>query len=548
MTTPSFNELIEQDLKNIVLKPGNVVKAMVTNISSDYITVDAGLKSEADIPTAEFTQAGKITVAEGDEVDVLIEQIEIGDGVTYLSREKAHKASVWAKLEKAKDTGEVIIGAVTDRVKGGFTVDVDSLRAFLPGSQADIRQAKEGDDFDREPAEFKIINMDKKRNNIVVSRRAVLEKAMAADSSALLEKLSEGAQIKGIVKNLTDYGAFVDLGGLDGLLHITDISWKRVKHPSEVLEVGQELDVKVLSFDKEKNRVALGLKQLCSDPWHGVAERYKVKSRIFGEVTNITDYGCFVEIENGIEGLVHMSEMDWTNRNIRPNKIVNVGDEVEVMIIDVDESKRRISLGIKQCIQNPWVEFADNHELGNVVSGNIKSITDFGIFVGLEGGIDGLVHLTDISWKSNGEEAIRDFKRNDEITAKILSIDPERERISLSIREMSADPYLDFFASHDAEVTGTVTAVDSKRVTLELAENVFGSIKEIEFKSKGLPEVGAEVTAFIVSHERKNQFVNLTLEQTDTVAKTEVKRSKPSAPHKSPTLGDLIKDKMSGSE
>jgi small subunit ribosomal protein S1 len=371
---------------------------------------------------------------------------------------------------------------------------------------------------------------------------------MAADSSALLEKLSEGAQIKGIVKNLTDYGAFVDLGGLDGLLHITDISWKRVKHPSEVLEVGQELDVKVLSFDKEKNRVALGLKQLCSDPWHGVAERYKVKSRIFGEVTNITDYGCFVEIENGIEGLVHMSEMDWTNRNIRPNKIVNVGDEVEVMIIDVDESKRRISLGIKQCIQNPWVEFADNHELGNVVSGNIKSITDFGIFVGLEGGIDGLVHLTDISWKSNGEEAIRDFKRNDEITAKILSIDPERERISLSIREMSADPYLDFFASHDAEVTGTVTAVDSKRVTLELAENVFGSIKEIEFKSKGLPEVGAEVTAFIVSHERKNQFVNLTLEQTDTVAKTEVKRSKPSAPHKSPTLGDLIKDKMSGSE
>lgn len=430
MTTnnSTFSDLIKNELTNIELKTGSLIKAKVVTISDDYVTVDGGLKSESDIPVSEFTSGnGELKVNVGDEIEVLIEQIELGDGITYLSREKAHKASVWAKLENAKDNGDLVVGLVTDRVKGGFTVDLDSVRAFLPGSQADVRPTKDNTDFEPHELELKIINMDKKRNNIVVSRRAVMESSALLNSEELQEKLVEGNEVKGIIKNLTDYGAFVDLGGLDGLLHITDISWKRVKHPSELLDVGQEVTVKVLSFDKEKNRVSLGLKQLCNDPWAGVADRYQVNSRVFGEVTNITDYGCFVEIENGIEGLVHMSEMDWTNRNIRPSKIVNVGDEVEVMIIDVDENKRRISLGIKQCIQNPWVEFSNNNEVGDAVTGTIKSITDFGVFVGLDGGIDGLVHLTDISWLSSGEEVIRDYKKNDEVSAKILTIDPERK-------------------------------------------------------------------------------------------------------------------------
>ena len=548
-TNSTFTDLIENDLNTMVLKPGSLIVAKVVAISPDYVTVDAGLKSESDIPVSEFTSnSGEIKVNEGDEVEVLIEQIELGDGITYLSREKAHKASVWAKLEHAKDKGELVVGMVTDRVKGGFTVDLDSVRAFLPGSQADVRPTKENTDFEPHELELKIINMDKKRNNIVVSRRAVMESSDLLNSEELQAKLVEGNEVKGIIKNLTDYGAFVDLGGLDGLLHITDISWRRVKHPSEMLDVGQEVKVKILSFDKDKNRVSLGLKQLCNDPWAGVADRYQVNSRVFGEVTNITDYGCFVEIENGIEGLVHMSEMDWTNRNIRPSKIVNVGDEVEVMIIDVDENKRRISLGIKQCIQNPWVEFANNHEAGDSISGSIKSITDFGVFVGLDGGIDGLVHLTDISWLNSGEEVIRNYKKNDEVSAKILTIDPERERISLSIKEMSDDPFAEFFAKHESEVSGKVVSKQNKQVIISLTDEINGCINESAFGGD-LPKEGDDVTAYVANHDRKLYMVNLTLDKNAVAEKvesaSEERRPKaPASPAKA-TFGDLIKDKIS---
>jgi small subunit ribosomal protein S1 len=548
-TNSTFTDLIENDLGTMVLKPGSLIVAKVVAISADYVTVDAGLKSESDIPVSEFTSnGGEVKVNEGDEVEVLIEQIELGDGITYLSREKAHKASVWAKLENAKENGELVVGMVTDRVKGGFTVDLDSVRAFLPGSQADVRPTKENTDFEPHELELKIINMDKKRNNIVVSRRAVMESSDLLNSEELQAKLVEGNEVKGIIKNLTDYGAFVDLGGLDGLLHITDISWRRVKHPSETLDVGQEVTVKILSFDKDKNRVSLGLKQLCNDPWSGVAGRYQVNSRVFGEVTNITDYGCFVEIENGIEGLVHMSEMDWTNRNIRPSKIVNVGDEVEVMIIDVDENKRRISLGIKQCIQNPWVEFSNNHEAGDSISGTIKSITDFGVFVGLDGGIDGLVHLTDISWVSSGEEVIRNYKKNDEVSAKILTIDPERERISLSIKEMSEDYFAEFFAKHEKEVSGKVVSKKNKQLIISLTDEINGCINESEF-SGSLPNEGEEITAYIANHDRKYYMVNLTLDKNVVLKKVESSTNErrpksPSSPTKA-TFGDLIKDKIS---
>ncbi|MEE3003601.1 MAG: 30S ribosomal protein S1 [Pseudomonadota bacterium] len=546
----TFTNLIEEDLNKIILKPGSLVVAKVVGINADYVTVDAGLKSEADIPVGEFmSNSGELAVKEGDDVEVLIEQIELGDGTTYLSREKAHKASVWAKLEKAKENGELVVGLVTDRVKGGFTVDLDSVRAFLPGSQADVRPTKDNADFEPHESELKIINMDRKRNNIVVSRRAVLESSDLLNSEELQEKLIEGNEIKGIIKNLTDYGAFVDLGGLDGLLHITDISWKRVKHPSEVLEVGQELTVKVLSFDKDKNRVSLGLKQLCNDPWLGVSSRYQLNSRVFGEVTNITDYGCFVEIETGIEGLVHMSEMDWTNRNIRPSKIVNVGDEVEVMIIEVDENKRRISLGIKQCIQNPWAEFSENNKIGDVVSGSIKSITDFGIFVGLDGGIDGLVHLTDISWLNSGEDVIRDYKKGDDVSAKILTIDPQRERISLSIKEMADDPFVEFFDNSDSGSQCKVIEVSNKKVVVDLGNGLKGCVKESEFGGS-LPKVGDEITVYVLNHDRKSYVVNLTLDEKQSSQRPKeykanhAKMALDKGPTKT-TFGDLIKDKIS---
>lgn len=545
-TSTSFEKLINENLTNVMLKPGNLINAKVTNISSDYVTVDAGLKSESDIPVSEFMNQGELTVKEGDETQVLIEHLEMGDGIIYLSREKAHRAAVWEKLEKAMEAEELVEGTITDKVKGGFTVEIDSVKAFLPGSQVDIRPVKDSVEIENQTLEFKIMNMDKKRNNIVVSRRAILEQNSAINSQEILDKLSEGGLIKGIVKNLTDYGAFVDLGGLDGLLHITDISWKRVKHPSELLEVGQEVEVKVLSFDKDRNRVSLGMKQLSNDPWKGISARYAADSRVFGKVTNITDYGCFVEIENGIEGLVHMSEMDWTNKNIRPNKIVNVGDEVEVMILDIEESKRRISLGIKQCIQNPWVEFCNNHEVNESISGNIKSITDFGIFVGLEGSIDGLIHINDISWTKAGEDVIRDINKNDEVTAKILSIDPDRERISLSIKEISEDPFVQF-CKNPAPYAAKVTEIDENKVVVQLDGELCGFVKISEFKGEN-PAVGDEIQVYLANYERKSHLVNLTLTEVTNLKKERPSSNKSSmsaseAP-KNFTLGDLIKDKI----
>lgn len=550
-TEASFKQLIAENLTNIILRPGNLINAKITNISSDYVTVDAGLKSESDIPVIEFMNQGELTVKEGDETQVLIEHLEMGDGIIYLSREKAHRAAVWERLEQSLNAEELVEGTITDKVKGGFTVEIDSVKAFLPGSQVDIRPVKESVEIENQTLEFKIMNMDKKRNNIVVSRRAVLEKNSAINSQEILDKLSEGSLITGIVKNLTDYGAFVDLGGLDGLLHITDISWKRVKHPSELLEVGQELEVKILSFDKERNRVSLGMKQLSNDPWKGIASRYSANSRVFGKVTNITDYGCFVEIENGIEGLVHMSEMDWTNKNIRPNKIVNVGDEVEVMILDIEESKRRISLGIKQCIQNPWSEFCNNHEVNETISGNIKSITDFGIFVGLEGSIDGLIHINDISWVKDGEEVIRNINKNDEVTAQILSIDPERERISLSMKDMVEDPFI-AFSKGSAPYASKVIAVDENKVIVQLDGDLSGFVKLTEFKTGDVPAIGDDLQVHLLNYERKSHLVNLTLSEVSNLKKERAPSSAPShkasmAAQEKPknfTLGDLIKDKM----
>jgi small subunit ribosomal protein S1 len=551
-TSTSFKQLIDENLTKIILKPGNLINAKVTNISSDYVTVDAGLKSESDISIAEFMNQGELTVKEGDETQVLIEQLEMGDGIIYLSREKAHRAAVWERLEKSLNAEELVEGTITDKVKGGFTVEIDSVKAFLPGSQVDIRPVKESVEIENQTLEFKIMNMDKKRNNIVVSRRAVLEKNSAINSQEILDKLSEGGLITGIVKNLTDYGAFVDLGGLDGLLHITDISWKRVKHPSELLEVGQELEVKILSFDKDRNRVSLGMKQLSNDPWKGIATRYSANSRVFGKVTNITDYGCFVEIENGIEGLVHMSEMDWTNKNIRPNKIVNVGDEVEVMILDIEESKRRISLGIKQCIQNPWTEFCNNHEVNETISGNIKSITDFGIFVGLEGSIDGLIHINDISWTKAGEDVIRNINKNDEVTAKILSIDPERERISLSMKDIVEDPFVGF-SKTSSPYTAKVIETDENKVIVQLDGELAGFVKLAEFNKDNVPAVGDNLQVYLLNYERKSHLINLTLSEVSNLKKerTNTTSNKASMPAqdqpKNFTLGDLIKDKMNKS-
>ena len=554
-TESSFGTLVKTILSETKLKSGDITKAEILNIGVDYITVDAGLKSEADIPTSEFIRNSELQVEVGDEVEVIIEQIEHGDGVAKLSREKAHKAAIWIKLETIKEKGELAEGIITDRVKGGFTVEIDNVRAFLPGSQADIKIKDDQYQLSDELLQFKIINMDKKRNNIVVSRKAVLDSVSQQDIEELLNKITEGSEIDGVIKNLTDYGAFVELGGIDGLLHITDISWKRVKHPSEVLEVGKKVKVKVLSFDKEKRRVSLGMKQLCNDPWEGVASRYEVNSRVFGNVTNITDYGCFIEIENGIEGLVHMSEMDWTNRNVRPSKIVNIGDEVEVMILDVDESKRRISMGIKQCVQNPWIEFCNNNEMGQTISGVVKSITDFGIFVGLDGGIDGLVHITDVSWVKSSEEAIKEFKKGDAIEAKIVAIDADRERISLSIKDMSEDPFENYITENGNKIIGKVVEIEAgKNVIVEINGEFKGTIKIGEFKHNELPSIGDEVTAYVGSKERKSHLIELTLdlgEAVNSMHKSESNKSSSSASKykpKSATLGDLIKGKIPTSE
>ncbi len=522
--TENFAQLFEESLKELETRPGAIVKGTVVSIDKDIVLVDAGLKSESAIPAEQFKNAeGNLEISIGDTVDVALDAVEDGFGETILSREKAKRHEAWVELEKAYEEKETIKGIINGKVKGGFTVEVNTVRAFLPGSLVDVRPVRDTSHLEGKELEFKVIKLDAKRNNVVVSRRAVIEAESSAERDQILANLEEGHEVKGIVKNLTDYGAFVDLGGVDGLLHITDMAWKRVKHPSEIVNVGDEINVKVLKFDKEKSRVSLGMKQMGSDPWQEIAERYPEGSKLSGAVTNLTDYGCFVEIEDGVEGLVHVSEMDWTNKNIHPSKVVNLGDVVEVMVLEIDEERRRISLGLKQCKANPWEEFAKSHEKNDKVTGKIKSITDFGIFIGLDGGIDGLVHLSDISWNKTGEEAVREYKKGDEISAVVLQVDPERERISLGVKQIEEDPFNKYLTDNKkgAIVTGKVTAVDAKGVTVNLAEEVDGYVRvgdlsrdRIEDASE-VVNVGDDLEAKFMGVDRKNRIVNLSVKAKD---------------------------------
>jgi len=552
----SFEALFEESLKTVEMKPGAIVTGIVVDIDSDWVTVHAGLKSEGVIPRVQFlNEKGELELNVGDEVRVALEAIEDGFGETKLSREKAKRAESWAELETAFEAGETVKGIINGKVKGGFTVDLNEVRAFLPGSLVDIRPIREPVHLEGKELEFKVIKLDQKRNNVVVSRRAVMEKENSADREKLLATLEEGMSVDGIVKNLTDYGAFVDLGGVDGLLHITDMAWKRIKHPSEIVAIGDEIQVKVLKFDREKNRVSLGLKQLGEDPWGAIKDRYPEGSKVKARITNLTDYGCFAEIEEGIEGLVHVSEMDWTNKNVHPSKIVQVGEEVDVMILDVDEERRRISLGMKQCVGNPWEEFATLNAKGTKITGTIKSITDFGIFLGLEGGIDGLVHLSDISWNETGEEAVRSYKKGDEIETVILSIDPERERISLGVKQMESDPFSEYVAENDKGtiVTGKVTAVDAKAATIELAEGIEGTLKVSEISRDRVEsaadvfKVGDDVECKITNVDRKSRNINLSIKAKDVdeekAAMQEVRQREVQAAGPT-TIGELIKAQM----
>ncbi|MEM8561730.1 MAG: 30S ribosomal protein S1 [Pseudomonadota bacterium] len=552
----SFAELFEESLKTVDMKPGAIVTGVVIDIDNEWVTVHAGLKSEGVIPRAQFNDAsGECTLSIGDEVQVALETVEDGFGETKLSREKAKRAEAWKDLEAAHAADEMVKGVINGKVKGGFTVDINTIRAFLPGSLVDVRPVRETVHLEGKELEFKVIKLDQKRNNVVVSRRAVMEEANSVERDALLESLQEGMSVKGVVKNLTDYGAFVDLGGVDGLLHITDMAWKRIKHPSEIVEVGQEIDVKILKFDRERNRVSLGLKQLGEDPWVAITGRYPEGSRVQARITNLTDYGCFAELEEGVEGLVHVSEMDWTNKNVHPSKIVQLGDEVEVMVLDIDEERRRISLGIKQCQQNPWDAFASTYSKGAKISGNIKSITDFGIFIGLEGNIDGLVHLSDISWNETGEEAVRNYKKGDEIETVILSIDPERERISLGIKQLEDDPFGNYVAQNDrgSIVSGEVTEVDAKTVLVKLAEEVQGVLKASDISrdkvddARTLFKVGDTVEAKIIAVDRKNRGLALSIKAKDYEDEQEAVKSlkEQESEVTSPgTIGDLIKAQM----
>jgi small subunit ribosomal protein S1 len=552
----SFAELFEESLKTVDMEPGSIVTGVVIDIDNEWVTVHAGLKSEGVIPRDQFMNAnGECTLNVGDEVQVALETVEDGFGETKLSREKAKRAEAWTTLEAAHVAQDVVIGVINGKVKGGFTVDVDSIRAFLPGSLIDVRPIRETAHLEGKELEFKVIKLDQKRNNVVVSRRAVMEAANSAERDELLENLQEGQSVKGVVKNLTDYGAFVDLGGVDGLLHITDMAWKRIKHPSEVVEVGQEMDVKVLKFDRERNRVSLGLKQLGEDPWVEITNRYPEGSRVNARITNLTDYGCFAEIEEGVEGLVHVSEMDWTNKNVHPSKIVQLGDELEVMVLDIDQERRRISLGIKQCQQNPWDAFGSQHAIGDKISGSIKSITDFGIFIGLAGNIDGLVHLSDISWNETGEEAVRNYKKGDEIETVILSIDPDRERISLGIKQLEEDSFSIYVGEADKGtiVTGEVTEVDAKGAVVKLNEEVDGYIKVADLSrervedARSVLSVGEKVEAKIVAIDRKTRSIGLSIKAKDMDDEKEAVQSlKQQDNAASPgTIGDLIKAQMS---
>ncbi len=553
----SFAELFEESLKEIEMKPGAIVSGVVVDIDSDWVTVHAGLKSEGVIPKAQFQDDnGELTIAIGDEVQVALDAVEDGFGETRLSREKAKRMEAWKELEKAFEAEDVVKGVISGKVKGGFTVDVATIRAFLPGSLVDVRPVRDTAHLEGKELEFKVIKLDQKRNNVVVSRRSVLEAENSAEREQLLGSLQEGLEVKGIVKNLTDYGAFVDLGGVDGLLHITDMAWKRIKHPSEIVNVGDEINVKVLKFDRDRNRVSLGLKQLGEDPWVAINKRFPEGARASGRVTNLTDYGCFVELEEGVEGLVHVSEMDWTNKNIHPSKVVNLGDEVEVQVLDIDEERRRISLGIKQCKTNPWEDFSGSFNKGDKLAGKIKSITDFGIFIGLDGGIDGLVHLSDISWNETGEEAVRQYRKGDEVEAVILAIDAERERISLGIKQLSEDPFNAYAGLNEkgTVVKGIVKEVNAKAAVVELAEDVLATLKASEISVDRVEDAtnvlkeGEEVEARIISIDRKNRNISLSIkakDQADEKAAMKELRTKQDEEAAGPTtIGDLIKAQM----
>jgi len=549
----NFEQLLEESFKNSVMQTGAVIVAEVVDLNSDYIIVNAGLKSESEIPATQFRDAdGSVSIQIGDQVEVAIEALEDGFGNTRLSRERARRVKSWEALKTAFDSEAIVTGFLTGKVKGGFTISLDEVRAFLPGSLADVRPVTDSAYLENRELEFKVIKLDQARNNVVVSRRAVVEQEMQEERSELLKNLEEGQVVTGIVKNLTDYGAFVNLGGLDGLLHITDIAWKRVKHPSEALNVGDEVTVRVLKFDRERNRVSLGMKQLGEDPWSDIARRYPEKTRIFGKVTNITDYGAFVELEEGVEGLVHVSEMDWTNKNVHPNKICHLGDEVEVMVLEVDSERRRISLGMKQCSGNPWDEFAAAHQRNDKITGEIKSITDFGVFIGLEGGIDGLIHLSDLSWDREGEDAVRDFQKGDQITAIVLSVDPERERISLGVKQALEDPFSAFVGGHSkgASVKGKVTSVDAKGAVVDLGDGVEGYLRATELSrdyvedARSVLSVDAEVEAKISSIDRKTRRITLSIKALDAEVEGQTVQQYSGQATLRTSLGDKLKEEL----
>jgi len=553
--TESFAELFESSLANQRIRPGMILTGLVIEVTDDIVIVNVGLKSEAVIPVEQFkNERGELEVKAGDMVEVALDSVEDGNGETRLSREKAKRARTWTRLETAFNDSQIVTGVITGRVKGGFTVEIENVRAFLPGSLVDVRPVRDTSYLEGKPLEFKVIKLDQKRNNVVVSRRAVVEQEFSAERSALMDNLQEGAVVKGSVKNLTDYGAFVDLGGIDGLLHITDMAWKRVKHPSEVVKVGDEIEVRILKFDRERSRVSLGLKQLGADPWENIARRYPPNTRVFGKVTNIADYGAFVEIEDGVEGLVHVSEMDWTNKNVNPAKVVHTGQEVEVMVLDVDEERRRISLGLKQCQANPWKEFAENFNRGDKVSGQIKSITDFGIFIGLSGNIDGLVHLSDISWDMPGEEAVRNYQKAQQVEAMVLAIDPDRERISLGIKQLAKDPFSAYIAEFPKGtiVRGTVKEVDARGAIIDLGNGVDGQLRGSDLArdrvedARTVLKVGQEIDAKFTGVDRKTRTISLSIKAKEMHEEAEAVQSYRSEQSSTTgtSLGDLLKEQI----
>ena len=554
--TESFAQLFEQSIANQRIRPGMILTGLVVEVGEDMVIVNVGLKSEAVIPLEQFkNERGEVEVKAGDSIEVALDAMEDGTGETRLSRDKAKRARTWTRLEESFNKSEIVTGTITGRVKGGFTVEIDNVRAFLPGSLVDVRPVRDTAYLEGKSLEFKVIKLDQKRNNVVVSRRAVVEQEFSAERSALMDNLQEGTVLKGTVKNLTDYGAFVDLGGIDGLLHITDMAWKRVKHPSEVVKVGDEIDVRILKFDRERSRVSLGLKQLGADPWENIARRYPPNTRVFGKVTNIADYGAFVEIEDGVEGLVHVSEMDWTNKNVNPAKVVHSGQEVEVMVLDVDEERRRISLGLKQCKQNPWKEFAENFNRGDKVSGQIKSITDFGVFIGLAGNIDGLVHLSDLSWDVAGEEAVRNYQKGQQVEAMVLSIDPERERISLGIKQLAQDPFSEYIATNPKGtiVKGVVKEVDARGAIIDLGNGIEGQLRASELArdrvedARTVLKVGQEIEARFTGVDRKTRTIALSIKAKEMHEEAEaVSNYRSEQPSSGTSLGDLLKEQIGG--